>query len=325
MNEKEKLCEKIYEVTSWKINPFRMKIVTDTSDWMRINRGDVIRLDDSDYVVRGNMREPRFGIDDQPKYWVFSAVELSTGKEKIIKTVFHEEFYAHIGILKIKCYRNPDKEGKVLDLVRNDDRFMQGYTVYDEKGNNVRVIDYIQGTSLFNYIPSINLTHEEYFYNVLPDIMHKLYESFLAILYLHQNGFCHGDIRNDHIFIETKSGKYRWIDFDLMQDVSDFDLWSFSNIIGYAVAKGIKTFDSVLKGNEFSDEIKNSLRREDGSAFYNYRILNLKKIYPYIPDHLDSILRHFTIKPDKYYRDSNEFCEDFKAMIDKEFPKTSNN
>ena len=142
MTEKEILCEKIYDVTSWKINPFRMKIVTDTSDWMRINRGDVIRLDNLDYVVRGNMREPRFGIDDQPKYWVFSAVELETGKEKIIKTVFHEEFYAHIGILKIKCYRNPDKEGKVLDLVRNDDRFMQGHTVYDEKGNNVRAVSY---------------------------------------------------------------------------------------------------------------------------------------------------------------------------------------
>lgn len=325
MSEKEQLCDKIYQLTGWKINPIRMKIVTDTSDWMNINRGDVIRLGESDYVVRGNMREPRFGIDDQPKYWVFSAVELSTGAEKIIKTVFHEEFYAHIGILKIKCYRNPDKEGDVLDLVRNDDRFMQGFTVFDEKGNNVRVIDYITGTSLFNFIPSINLPHEEYFYTALPDIMHKLYESFIAIYHLHQHGFCHGDIRNDHIFIETKTGRYRWIDFDLMQDVSDFDLWSFSNIIGYAVAKGIKTFDYVLKSKEFSDEIKNSLRREDGSAFYNYRILNLKKIYPYIPEHLDSILRHFTIKPDRYYRNTNEFCDDFREMIDKEFPLNKNN
>ena len=85
-SDKEQLAERIRELVGWKVLPSKINIVTDTTDWMRIARGDIIRLSCGDYLVRGNMREPRFGIDDQPKYWVFSAVDLCNGNEKIIKT-----------------------------------------------------------------------------------------------------------------------------------------------------------------------------------------------------------------------------------------------
>lgn len=319
-NEKEQLAEKIAELIGWNLNPSRLKIYYDTSDWMRITRGDIIRLNCGDYLVRGNMREPRFGIDDQPKYWVFSAIDLSSGKEKIIKTVFHEEFYAHIGILKIRCYRNPVKEGNVLNLVQGDPRFMQGSVCFDEKNNAVRVIDYIKGQSLFNYIPLIQKPHSVYFNEDLPKILWKLLNSFLAIKFLHENNFCHGDIRNDHIIVETESGAFRWIDFDLMQDVSDFDLWSCGNIISYVVAKGLKTFDQVLKGNEFPESVKNCLTAEDASAFYNYRIMNLGKLFPYVPRRLNNILLHFTIRPKKFYYSLQELLDDFQEMLEIEFP-----
>lgn len=319
-NEKELLAEKIQELVGWKINPFRLNIYTDTSDWMRITRGDIIRLSCGEYLVRGNMREPRFGIDDQPKYWVFSAIDLSNGKEKIIKTVFHEEFYAHIGILKIRCYRNPIKEGKVLDLVRGDPRFMQGKVCFDEKNNAVRIIDYIKGQSLFNFIPLINKSHFDYFNEDLPKILWKLLDSFLGIKFLQENKYCHGDIRNDHIIVETETGNFRWIDFDLMQDVSDFDLWSCGNIISYAVAKGLKTFDQVLKGNEFPEDVKKNLTAEDASAFYNYRIMNLAKLYSYIPERLNRILMHFTIRPKKFYNSLQELIDEFAEMLETEFP-----
>ncbi len=322
-DERETIAARIKECLGWEVNSKKIKIVTDTTDWMRIYRGDVIRLQCGDYAVRGNVREPRFGIDDQPKYWVFSAVDLKDCSEKIIKTVFHEEFFAHIGILRIRCYRSPEKEGLVLDLVRGDARFMQGFVCYDEKGNAVRVIDYIKGKSFFQYIPTIEKSHIQYFHEDLPEILWKLKESFLAIEFLHQNNLCHGDIRNDHIFIESTTNQYRWIDFDLMQDVSDFDLWSIGNIVSYAVAKGLKTFDQVLKGNEFPDSVKNSLTAEDASAFYNYRIMNLKKLYPYIPEKLSKILQHFTIRPIQYYSSLSEFLEDYSEMLETEFPLKS--
>ncbi|MFN3780818.1 MAG: protein kinase [Candidatus Kapaibacteriota bacterium] len=319
-SEKEILVERIKELVGWNLNPARLKIHTDTTDWMRIVRGDIIRLSCGDYLVKGNMREPRFGIDEQPKYWVFSAIDLRDGSEKIVKTVFHEEFYAHIGILRIRCYRNPVKEGEVLRLVQGDYRFMQGFVCNDTMGNAVRVVDFIKGKSFFQYIPLIEKSHEEYFYEDLPSILWKLRESFLAIQYLHENKFCHGDIRNDHIIVESGTGNYRWIDFDLMQDVSDFDLWSCGNILSYAVAKGLKTFDQVLKGSEFSDKVKLSLTPEDASAFYNYRIMNLKKLYPYIPIKLNNILLHFTIKPIGYYGSVKEFIEDYSEMLEATYP-----
>lgn len=319
MMDKELLLEKINKMMGWKIPAHRFKIVTDTSEWMNIHRGHVISLNGKNFLVRGNMNEPRFGIDDQPKYWVFSAIELETGNEKIIKTVFYEEFISHIGIFKIRCYRSPEKESQILESVRGDDRFMQGYTVYDQKGNNVRIIDYIKGTKLFHYIPNIPKSHKEYFYEDLPNLLHKIYGSIVAIRDLHNKGFCHGDIRNDHIIIESHTGKFRWIDFDLKQDVTDFDMWSIGNIICYAVAKGILTFDAVFKSKEFSNEVKNSLERSDSSAFYEYRIMNLKKIYEYIPERLADILQHFTIRPKAFFRDIDELLEKYQDMLDKEF------
>ncbi len=319
MTEKESLILRIKELTGMTVKPYRFKIVTDTTDWMRINRGDVMRLENRDFVVRGNMYEPRFGIDEQPKYWVFSAVDLETGSEKIIKTVFHEEFYAHIGILRIRCYRSPEKEADVLDFVSGDERFMQGYTAEDYNGNIIRIIDYIKGKSFFKYIPEIEMSHEQYYFEMLPAQLRKLFDAFTAIKYLHDNGLCHGDIRNDHIIIESGTGQYRWIDFDLKQDVSDFDMWSFGNILNYCIGKGIKTFGQVMKENEFSDDIKNSLMNNDGAAFFNYRIINLKKLYPYISDSLNDLLLHFAIKPIAFFRSVDEFVNYFENVINNDF------
>jgi serine/threonine protein kinase len=319
MSEKEALIKRIKELTGMVVKPHRFKIVEDTTDWMRISRGDVMRLADRDFVVRGNMYEPRFGIDEQPKYWVFSAVDLETGAEKIIKTVFHEEFYAHIGILRIRCYRSPEKEADVLDFVRGDERFMQGYTAEDYNGNIIRIIDFIKGKSFFKYIPGIDMPHEQYYFEVLPEILRKLFDAFTAIKYLHDNGMCHGDIRNDHIILETETGRYRWIDFDLKQDVSDFDMWSFGNILNYSIAKGIKTFGQVMKENEFGNDIKNSLKPADGAAFFNYRIINLKKLYPYVSDSLNDMLMHFAIKPLAYFRSIDEFVNYFETVINNDF------
>lgn len=319
MTDREQTLNRIKEITGWSISPARLRIVTDTTEWMNIHRGNVIRLGCGNYAVRGNMSETRFGIDEQPKYWVFSAIDLADGSEKIIKTVFNEEFTAHISILKIRCYRSPEKEGNVLELVTGDDRFMQGITCYDEKGNNVRVIDFIKGKNFFHLIPAISKPHEQYFNEDFPQILWKLLDSIEAIELLHKHKLCHGDIRNDHIIIDGQTGKYRWIDFDLKQDVSDFDLWSIGNILAYATGKGIVTFSTVLKSKAFSEEIKQSLATSDSSAFYEYRIMNLKKIFPYIPERLSRILQHFTIKPIAFYSSIKELLEDYREMLELDF------
>ncbi len=318
MADKHKIADRIEELTGWR-NAAGFRILTDTTDWMRIVRGDVLHLGGRHYLVKGNQHETRFGIGEQPKYWVFNTLDLETGRQKIIKTVFLEDFYVHVGVFKIHCYRSSEKETFVLNVTRGDERFMQGYTVMDEKENLVRIIDFIRGDTLFKYVHGIGKDHEQYFYEDLPRILRGLTDSFEAIDFLHRRGTCHGDIRNDHIIMDADSGLYRWIDFDLNQHVSDYDVWSLGNIINYAVGKGINSFQQILKGDRFSDEVKQSLKPEDGSAFFEYRVMNLRKLYPYIPPKLDNILNHFTIKPRAYYTNCTRLLDDYMDMLETEF------
>lgn len=321
MDEIEALTARIKEMTGWKLySP--IKLYTDTSQWMNITRGDVMRLGDTDYVVKGNAKESRFGIEDQPKTWVFNVINMNTGESKIIKTVFYEEFDVRITMLKIHCYRSPKKEARVLDLVKGDMRFMQGFTQLDDKGNHVRVLDIIRGDTIFNHVASIKKPHEQYFQEDLPGILWKLKDSIESIQFLHQNKTCHGDIRNDHIYIDRNTGLYRWIDFDLTQDVSDFDIWSLGNILSYITAKGIKSFHQVLKDKSLPEKVRRSITADDASAFYEYRIMNLKKLFPYIPPKLDKLLLHFTVKPLSFYSDISQFVEEYNDMLDTEFPQS---
>jgi serine/threonine protein kinase len=319
MSETERIIGRVRELTGWQ-NYDRPKIITDTTDWTRIQRGNILRLDDHDLVIEGNQYETRFGIADQPKYWVFGAIDLQSGEKKILKMVFLEEFEVRIGVFKIRCYRSPEKEAKVLEMVRNDTRFMQGYTVRDERGNHVRILDFIRGQTIFNHIHGIDKLHEQYFHEDLPSILHKLVNCMEAIQFLHERDTCHGDIRNDHIIIDAGTGEYRWIDFDLNQNVSDFDIWSLGNILNYSIGKGINSFQIVMKSKKFSDKTKQSLEPGDASAFYEYRVMNLRKLFPYIPESLNNILMHFTIRPRGTYSAVRELTRDFLEVLEADFP-----
>ncbi len=324
MDEQDQLEVRIRELTGWPAVK-RPLIITDTSEYMRIQRGHVVRIGGCDFVIEGNRYESRFGIGDQPKYWVFGAIDLQAGRKRILKAVFHEDFNVHIGEFKVHCYRSPKKEARVLDLVRGDRRFMRGYTELDDNRNLVRIIDFIKGPTVFQHIFGIEKDHEQYFHEDLPGILWKLTGCMEAIQLLHDHSTCHGDIRNDHIIIDADTGEYRWIDFDLNQHVSDFDVWSMGNILNYAVGKGINSFHKVLGSDQFSGRVKQSLTPEDASAFYEYRIMNLRKLYPYVPDRLNDILMHFAVKSRGSYATMVRLIEDWKEMLDIDFPLVRQN
>lgn len=153
-----------------------------------------------------------------------------------------------------------------------------------------------------------------------PSILRKLVNSMRAIHFLHDQGTCHGDIRNDHIIIDASTGEYRWIDFDLNQNVSDFDIWSLGNILNYSIGKGINSFKIVMKSKVFSDKTKQSLEPADASAFYEYRVMNLRKLFPYIPERLNDILMHFTIQPKGAYPTVRQLTDNFCEVLDVVFP-----
>jgi hypothetical protein len=70
----------------------RFRILTDTTDFFRVEYGDVVVLGVRPYLIRHNAKEGRFGVDDEVKFWVKRAIDLKSGSPKIIKLVFYEKF-----------------------------------------------------------------------------------------------------------------------------------------------------------------------------------------------------------------------------------------
>lgn len=93
------------------------EVCTDTSEFMDIGPGDVIAVNDRHYLVSRDAVERGFAYEDV-KFWVKKCRELESGEAKILKLVFHEHFDLGVGELKVRCYRSPRKEGRMLDLVR---------------------------------------------------------------------------------------------------------------------------------------------------------------------------------------------------------------
>jgi len=306
------------DMISDKVGPERVprtiRLIVDTSDYFRVDYDDVVILGDRPYLIRQNEREGRFGIEEQQKFWVKRAIDLIDGSMKIIKLTFHERFTAKVGGLSFECYRSPDKEARILDLVRENPLFMHGISVRDAAGNLVRVIDYIRGKPLPEVVLGLGSDHQDYFYNYLPGVMDEFIELVEAIKFLHDHGEKHGDIRRDHIIKEIDSGCCKWIDFDFnylhKESMAGYDLFGLGNIISYLVGRG----DIISRDvRERDPKAYESLTSDDLNIIFNSRVVNLRKIYPYIPDDLNQVLLHFSSGAEVFYESTDEFLKDVRA------------
>lgn len=295
----------------------KLNILSDTTEFMNIKSDDVLELDEGFYLVRGEEVEGRFGLDGEPKYWVKRAVDLSDGSAKIIKLVFHERFLMQLGSLQIQCFRSPVKEARILDKTHDDMRFMQGFNVKDTAGNAVRIIDRIQGSRYYDYIHNLDMDHETYFHQLFPAVFTNVVGTFQAINDLHHMGELHGDIRNDHILIARPSGLYTWIDFDYTYDWSEnffgVDLYGLGNVLLFTVGKGFHTIPDLNACGPEGIKMKQCLTSADLSLFFKHRIVNLRKLFPYIPESLNLVLMHFGQGADVFYEHSDELLSDLRA------------
>ena len=294
--------------------PAKFNIITDTSDFFRVEYGDVVVLEDSLYWIKRYEKEGRFGLDEEPKYWVRRAIDLRDGTTKILKFVFYEEFESEIAGLKIRCFRSPKKEARILDLVAEDPRFMHGHSINDTAGNNVRILEYIPGRRLDQIIEQIGDSHEEYFHHHFPGVLDQFIELVEAIKFLHDHGEKHGDIRRDHVIFDRELQRNRWIDFDYNfvhgESMWSFDLAGLGNIIIFLVARG-----DVLVPDLYHNQraLFDTLWGEDLSISYKNRVANLRKIYPYIPESLNRILLHFSQGARLFYENTAQMLDDLAA------------
>ena len=293
-------------------------IITDTTDFTSIDNGDLIHINQKLYKVTGNARENRFGIED-PKFWVKRVVDTDTRERKIIKLTFLETFDTTLGGAKIKCFRNPKKEGEILELVQDHPYFMQGKAFSDSKGNNVRILDIVRGTNLLFYVYSLRIKYEKYFQTVLPELLRKVLKAFEAMRFLHDSGFRHGDVRVDHLIVESESGNLVWIDFDFdfiaSENPFSLDIFGMGNILAYVIGKGIHDYHSIVNDTYTYGQLSDRLELNDFSLLEQNKLFNLRKLYPSIPNSLNNILLHFSNGTEIYYETVDDIIEDLNRCL----------
>ncbi|MCP4675852.1 MAG: hypothetical protein GY854_10165 [Deltaproteobacteria bacterium] len=312
-NPKE-LLDRVAEVTGRSLRQ-SPTIFEDTTSYMNIMGGSVLRLADNDYYVITDAREGRFGIDDQPKFWVKYVFDLESGEKKIIKLVFYEEFGVQIGGVKIRCSRSPQKEADILEMVRGEPRFMQGTSVEDPVGNLARIIEIVPGHSLYKHITDIEVPHEEYFFQMLPPIMRQVIGCIEALVDLHAKGQHHGDVRNDHIIINNDTGLFTWIDFDYSVNYADYDIWSIGNVLIRVAGKGTHTQHDIRTHPGDYPDFKGTISRDDTVLLFKNRVANLSKLFPYITPALNKILMRFSVGATDFYTDLNHVISDLKEIF----------
>ena len=295
--------------------PKRFRIHRDTTEFFRLEYDDVVFLGGKTYLIRHNAKEQRFGLEDEVKFWVKRAIDLTNGSLKILKLVFREKFVAKIGDIKFECFRSPRKEARILDLVADSHNFMHGFSVKDARGNLVRVLDFISGNPLSLHVQRMDMDHETYFHQYFPQVLDHYMDCIRAIYFLHQHGEKHGDIRRDHILIDSDSGHYRWIDFDLnyrhRENIYGYDLFGLGNVLVFLVGKG----DLLLRDLKNEGHPALSLVNEDDlNMVFTSRVVNLKKIYPYIPDSLNRVLMHFSKGTTWFYENTAQLLEDLAEL-----------
>ncbi len=296
-------------------------IFTDTSDFTSIDYGDVLVVDDRYLLVTGYTKEGRFGVDEQVKQWVPRTEDLGSGKKQIVKLVFHETFEITLGQFTITCFRNPEKEASVLELVKGHPHFMQGYGALDGADNLVRILDIIMGSRLDRYIHKGPESHEQYFAEKLPVILEQYLKCLQGIGMLHNNGFRHGDIRRDHILVEYDTELFRWIDFDydfyLPEKPFGLDMYELGNILVYLVARDDFQPRTILEHPEMGRKVLDTIEDGDLSLLSQNKVTNLAKLFPYVPKSLNTILMHFSRSAPVFYETVDEMYNDLGEVVER--------
>ena len=295
------------------------RLCADTSDFVNIDYGDIIHVDNRYLLVVGYTKEGRFGVDEQPKQWVPKVYDLVNGERLIVKLVFHERYTIRMGGLEVTCYRSPEKEAQVIELTRGDSRFMQGYATLDEADNLVRILQIVNGRRLDKVVYKMGTDHRDYYDNHLHSVLLRFLDCVRGIGKLHENALKHGDIRRDHIFVDRNDGHFCWIDFDydfyLPERPYAMDLFGLGNVLLFLIGQGAFRPQAVLEDPRFGRGVFDTLRTGDLALIAQDRIFNLKKIYPYIPDALNDILLYFSAGTTVMYDDVGEFLADLEGAV----------
>jgi hypothetical protein len=204
----------------------------------------------------------------------------------------------------------------ILSKTRHDLCFMQGFDVPDTAGNVVGIIDRIQGDRFLDCVHNMDMGYETYTFQYLPHVLNNIVRCVETIERLHKMNKVHGDIRNDHILIDRKTGTYTWIDFDYTYEWAEnpygVDLYGLGNILLLTVGKEFHNLPDLGVCCPRAWKVASCLTAADMSLFFKHRIMNLQKLFPYIPDSLNHVLLHFSQGTPVFYETVEEILGDLR-------------
>ena len=106
---------------------------------------------------------------------------------------------------------------------------------------------------------------------------------------------------------ETAAGSDFDFDFLHKENVFGYDLFGLGNILTYLTGRGDVTSQLLQQA---SSPVVSQLTEYDMNIIFNNRVVNLKKVYPYVPDELNHILLHFSMAANVFYDNTDQFLYD---------------
>jgi hypothetical protein len=82
------------------------------------------------------------------------------------------------------------------------------------------------------------------------------------------------------------------------------------NVLLFTIGKGFYNVTEVSRQGGPLKDIISQLTSDDLSLFFNHRIINLRKLFPYIPQCLNEILMHFSQGAEVFYEKTSELLDD---------------
>ncbi len=87
----------------------------------------------------------------------------------------------------------------------------------------------------------------------------------------------------------------------------------------FPLGKGFHDKYMIRSDTSTYGNLRERMETNDFSILHQWRFLNLRKLYPYIPMPLNDILAHFSIGAELFYESTDEIIEDVARCIDSFF------
>ena len=274
---------------------------------------DVVILGGVPYFVRNNEREGRFGLEDEPKFWVKRSINLLTGETEGPEVGLQGALRGQDREPRVRMRAEPPEGGADPGTGPRQGGFHagdDGAGLRRPPASHPRL--HPRQDALPDRAHCSGQDHEDFFYDHFPIVLDEYVGIVEAIRFLHQSGEKHGDIRRDHLIKDETTGRYRWIDYDFNYRHGEsrfaYDLFGLGNILVFITGRGDVTTNRLLAAGARHPGPADRRRCEHRVPQPRRQSEKDLSLHPRIPEPGAACI--FPRGPQVYYETTEELLED---------------